>query len=86
MRTTLNVDGHLLTAAKDIATRRKCSVGTVIEEALRGFLTPIAGTVAGARRYELPEGGRGGLVPGIDIDHSASLLEAMEKDDGAYGR
>ena len=86
MRTTLNVDGHLLTAAKDIAAQRKCSLGTVFEEALRGFLAPMAGTVARSRRYELPEDGRGGLVPGIDIDHSAGLLQAMEKDDGTYGR
>ena len=86
MRTTLNIDLHLLASAKAVAVRRKCSVGTIVEDALREVLTPASRSVPVARCHDLPEGGLGGLVPGIDIDHGADLLAVMENDDGAYGR
>jgi len=82
VRTTIRIDDDLLARAKALAARTGRSLTRVIEDALRAALAQSrprrrSGKVA------LPTSGSGGLRPGIDLDDSASLLEAMESADAA---
>ena len=64
MRTTLDIDDHVLAAAKEIAQRERSSAGQVISRLVRLALTaradaqPSAPTVGGFR----PLASRGALV------------------------
>ncbi len=78
MRTTIRVDAALLAEAKKVAAENGQTLTAVIEEALRQRLArrrpaarrkpPRLTTVRGT-----------GLVPGVDLDDSASLMELMER-------
>lgn len=79
MRTTIRLDPELLGEAKALAARTHRTLTKVIEDALRETL---------ARRPETPpktvlpvSKQRGGLMPGVDLDSNAALLEIMEGDD-----
>jgi hypothetical protein len=79
MRTTIRLDEHLLAEAKKRAARDGTTLTVVIERALRENL---------GRREEqqkkpvkLPTWGEGWVLPGIDLDDSASLLDLMELED-----
>jgi hypothetical protein len=77
MRTTIRLDDRLLAEAKQLAARTGTTLTAVIEDALRQKL--MGSRKAGARKpLELPTCGGRGLQPGIDLDDSASLLEAMD--------
>jgi hypothetical protein len=82
MRTTIRIDDDLLARAKMLATRTGRSLTKVIEDALRAALAQSRPRTRSAK-IELPTSGSGGLRPGIDLDDSASLLEAMESSDAA---
>jgi hypothetical protein len=81
MRTTIRLDDHLLSEAKQLAARTNRTLTSVIEEALRELL--------GRRREDVPRepvvlptfGGQG-LQAGVDLDDSAALLDLMERGDG----
>jgi len=81
MRTTLNLDDHLLREAKRLAAARGSTLTAVMEDALRVVVrnseeaherTPV----------ELPSFGEpgAGFMPGVDLDDSAALLELMDED------
>jgi plasmid stability protein len=76
MRTTIRLDDDLLARAKQLAARTGRTLTAVIEEALRAALAPRR--ARGRERVELPTFGSGGLLPGVDLDDTASLLDAME--------
>ncbi|MEN8377014.1 MAG: CopG family transcriptional regulator [Gemmatimonadota bacterium] len=77
MRTTIRLPDDLLKAAKVHAARSGRTLTSLIEEALRAALaSQPAGRVA--EPVALPTYGRGGLVPGVDLDDGAALLEVME--------
>lgn len=78
MRTTVNIEDHLLAQAKQAAIREGCSLGKLVGEALRQFLTGPRPCAPSQQRVELPEGGEGGVLPGVDIDDAADLLLAIE--------
>ena len=67
MRTTIRLPDDLLDAAKQRALDTGRTLTRVIEDALRAELA-----------VALPAYGSGGLRPGVDLDDSASLLDAME--------
>jgi hypothetical protein len=78
MRTTIRIDDALLAEAKRLAARTGKSLTAVIEDALRevvarqqtaGQRTPVRLTIAGG----------GGVLPGVDLDDSAALVELMER-------
>ena len=77
MRTTIRMDEHLLAQARQYAAASGKTLTAVLEEALRESL---------ARRASLPRRKpvrlrtvKGtGTLPGIDLDDSAALLQAME--------
>lgn len=78
MRTTVRLEEGLLRQAKREAQRRGETLTSLIEQGLRL-------TLAGARsqprspRVKLPVSrASGGTLPGIDLNDSAALLDAME--------
>lgn len=77
MRTTIRIDEQLLKEAKELALRTGKSLTAIIEDALREVL---------ARQREakprepvrLVTFNGHGVLPGVDLDDSASLLDVME--------
>ena len=77
MRTTVTIQDNLLEVAKEAASRRKCTLGAVLDESLRYFLLdrkqhpkssePEFSTFKGEGTY-----------PGVDISCTSSLLDDME--------
>jgi hypothetical protein len=76
MRTTLNLDDHLLRAARKRAAEEDSTLTAVIEQALRRHLEPVASAPSGFRLELLTKRGR--LLPGVDVDDRDSLYERME--------
>jgi len=78
MRTTVRLEDGLLEQARREAARRGETLTALIEEGLR--LVLIRGQKTARRsRVEIPVSTTGGgLLPGIDLNNSAALLEIME--------
>ena len=79
MRTTIKLDDALLAEAKSIAVETNRTLGEVIEEALRERLARRR-AVSRGQDTPLPTSGGGGLMPGVDLDSSSSLLDHLERD------
>lgn len=78
MRTTLRVDDELLRRAKSYAARQGRSLTSVFEEALRRLLGESERHEE-RTRVELPVSvASGGVLPGVDLDDTAALLDMME--------
>lgn len=79
MRTTVNLDEHVLENARRRARERGITLGELVEDALRRELASLAG-----RRHERPRvpvfRGGTGMRPGIDPSSNRSMREAL--DDG----
>jgi len=77
MRTTLQIDDQLVSAAKRLALETNRTLTAVIEDALRAVLAaPRAGRAA--TRVKLPVSGRGGVRAGVDLDDSSGLRDRMD--------
>lgn len=79
MRTTLNIDDHLLAEAKQVAARTHRPLGEVVDDALRLL---VAQRDAGRRhrrgeKFELPTDGQGGLRPGVDLGDKELMAELL---------
>ena len=82
MRTTINLDDHLLRSAKELAARTDRTLTAVLEDALREVLARRQ-TAPVRKRITLPVSKyRSGTQPGVDIDNSAALLDIMEGREG----
>jgi Arc/MetJ family transcription regulator len=82
MRTTIQLDEHLLREVKKLAAERGTTFTAVVKDALRETLTR---RVQPRRRSEhgfTTVDGRG-LRAGVDLDNTAALLDLMESADGA---
>lgn len=77
MRTTINIDHHLLIEVKTVAARSGRSMSAIIEDALRMALSERVGTRS--RHIELPTFDGGGLRPGVDLDDTSALLDLMDE-------
>jgi hypothetical protein len=77
MRTTIKIDDRLLAEAKARAAASGRTLNAVVEDALREALSR-RGRAGRGRCVELPTFPGGRLLPGVDLDDSASLLEQME--------
>ena len=78
MRTTVRLDDALLNQVKQEAARRKQTVTSLIEMGLRLVLAQSK-AVRRRPRVTLPVcRAGGGVLPGVDLNHSSALLEAME--------
>jgi hypothetical protein len=78
MRTTVKIDDRLLVEAKTRAARSGRTLNEVVEDALR---EAFARRDAGGGRVELPVFRGGRLMPGVDLDDSAALLDLMDHPD-----
>jgi hypothetical protein len=77
MRTTIRLNDALLDQAKREAARRGETLTALIEEGLRLALIR-AQKPAKRRRVEIPTSNTsGGLLPGVDLNDSAALLDLM---------
>lgn len=76
MRTTVNIDDHLLAEAKVLAARTSRSLGAVLDDALRTMFRRNADQVA-REEFRLPTHGAGGLQPGVDLDDKEALAELL---------
>ena len=80
MKTTLDIDDHLLAEAKVLAAQQRTSLTRLIEEGLHLRLRGKPRAEARAK-INLPSiKGRGGLVAGIDPLSNRAMLDALEDD------
>lgn len=80
MRTTIRIDEQLLRQAKQLAAQSGKSLTSLIEDALRESIARQHST--GQRQPVRLVTFRGsGLLPGVDLDDSAALLDLMESSD-----
>jgi plasmid stability protein len=75
MRTTIRLDDAILRQAKARAAATGRSLNDFISDAVRAALVPPRRS---ALAVDLPTDPGGLLLPGVDLDDSASLLELME--------
>ena len=78
MRTTIRLDDELLRDAKRHAVETGRTLTAVIEEALRASLARREAAGGRKKPVKLRAAGSGGLRPGLDLDDSAALLDALE--------
>jgi hypothetical protein len=85
VRTTINLPDELLAQIKKLAAASRSTVTAVIEDALREALARRRRT---DRREQLilKTYGKRGLLPGVDIDDTASMLDLMESPHDPAGR
>lgn len=77
MRTTLAIQDDLLEYAKRMAVERRCTLGAVVEDALRQSLLNQKSTSA-LPTVKLTTVGGLGLHPEANLSSNAELLEYME--------
>ncbi|MEP7010153.1 MAG: type II toxin-antitoxin system VapB family antitoxin [Acidobacteriota bacterium] len=80
MRTEIHLEGDLLTEAERFAIARGATLQALVEEALRLLLRERSMRPSKPTE-ELPTWGSGWLRPGVDLDHTATLLDLMDQDD-----
>jgi hypothetical protein len=79
MRTTVRLNEALLARARGEAERRGVTLTSLIEQGLQLILRRPLKT-SDRPHVTLPEcQAGGGLLPGVDLDDSAALLERMEE-------
>ena len=82
MRTTIRLDEHLLRKAKKHAAERGTTLTAVVEDSLRQTLAPRPSSRR-RRRVRIPTFGKGGLLPGVNLDDTSALLDLMDGIDGS---
>jgi hypothetical protein len=77
MRTTIRIDEELLKQAKLLAIQSGKSLTSIIEDALRQSISRQSDFSRHTQVRLITISGSG-LLPGVDLDDSASLLDLME--------
>jgi hypothetical protein len=77
MRTTVNIDEHLLSEAKKQALESGSTLNRVIEDALRKTL--LTKKYIKKNKVSLVTAGRSGLRHGVNLDDNQSLLDIMDE-------
>ncbi len=80
MRTTIHIDDHLFAELKGIAADTGKTLTAVIQDALRESLSRRRATDRPAINLPLFHGT--GVMPGVDLSDSASLLALIEANHG----
>ena len=79
MRTTIQMDPHLLKAAKKYAAEHRRTLTSVIEDAIREVL---ARAKSPRPSINLPISTRGGgFQPGVDLRRMADIYEMFDQED-----
>lgn len=81
MRTTLNLDDHLVREVKTRAVQQGRTFTSLVEEALQKLINEHE--VRHGERVELPTWSGGGLVPGVDLDDHEAVKALLDSDDDA---
>lgn len=76
MRTTIRLNDSLLKQVKRKALEQNKTFTAAVEEALATWVQ--GGSVKRRKRFRIPTAGSGGLLPGVDINNNADLLDRME--------
>jgi Arc/MetJ family transcription regulator len=76
VRTTVNIDDHLLAEAKVLAARTSRSLGSVVEDALRAMLRRDADERSHVA-FRLATHGSGGVHAGVDLHDKEALAELV---------
>jgi hypothetical protein len=77
MRTTIRLPDDLMKAVKRRAVETGRTPTGVIEDAVRAALAPEEAALSRGP-VTVPTYGAGGVLPGVDLDDTASLLRRME--------
>lgn len=77
MRTTIRLDDHLLKEAKKAAAASGRTFTQLVEDSLRETLGRSSAP-SRRKRGSLPTFKGTGLLPGVDLNDSAALLDLME--------
>jgi metal-responsive CopG/Arc/MetJ family transcriptional regulator len=77
MRTTINLDDHLLAGLKQMAAKTGRTMTSIIEDAIRQAIRPEK--PASRKKVRLTVVAGKGPRPGVDLDDSASLLDLMDR-------
>jgi hypothetical protein len=86
---TIDLDKQLLQDAEKLAADTGRTLSELIEDALRETLSNLC-NAGSSQSWELPTFGMGGVMPGVDLNNSAALLDIMnaeeyvERYDGPY--
>lgn len=80
MRTTINLDDELLKRAKSAAAGSGKTLTSLVEDALRESLARRE-SVGKRERVVLRTFKGNGVLPGVDLYDSASLLDLMDRHD-----
>ncbi len=75
MRTTVKINDRLLVEAKTRAAQSGRTLNEVVEDALREAFARRGGP---SPRVDLPVFRSGRLMPGVDLDDGAALLDLMD--------
>ena len=83
MRTTLDIQDEVLTLCQQKARERGISLDQMVNEAIwfalqRNATRPDRRSIVQEFEYDLPISGTGGLQPGVSLDCTADLLDAMD--------
>ncbi|TSA37440.1 MAG: hypothetical protein D4R65_00780 [Verrucomicrobiaceae bacterium] len=75
IKTTISIEDHLLDEAKRVSLERRCSLGELVEEALRLVLAtrPKQKSMQKIRPFKTFRGT--GLQSGVDLSSNAGLLD-----------
>ncbi|QFY43913.1 DUF2191 domain-containing protein [Candidatus Methylospira mobilis] len=76
MRTTLNLDEHILVSARRRAADEGVSLARVIENAL---CESLAKPKARCETVRMITASGNGVKPGVDLDNGRSLLDIMDE-------
>ncbi|MHB8873305.1 MAG: type II toxin-antitoxin system VapB family antitoxin [Myxococcaceae bacterium] len=82
MRTTVRLDDQLLAKAKRLAASRGQTLTALLEDALRAEVSRKQ-RPAKRKRVSLPTFS-GRVREGVDLDHTAALLDLMDAGDAAH--
>jgi hypothetical protein len=80
MRTTIRMDDALFAEVKEEAVRTGRTFTQVIEDAVRESLGRRRAGMSDRPAVRLPTFVGSGLLPGVDLDSTASLLDVMDAD------
>lgn len=78
MRTTIRLNEALLRQVKRKALEQHKTFTAVVEDALAAWVQGGPIEARKRQRIKLPKSGKGGLLPGVDLDSNANLADRMD--------
>ena len=78
MRTTIRLNQSLMKQVKRKALEQQKTFTAVVEEALASWIQGGPIDAKKKPRVKLPKAGKGGLLPGVDLDSNASMMDRMD--------